>query len=122
MLRRIGIYTGGQVYPVRGPHMRKTLSFPVRKTKVSFAILLAGLMILLAPSVRADDLHYFKNYFVTGDYAVEGVGLYGKCVNGWSTGNITMTAQNDVPAGADIVAAFLYWETVESTPAPSSTN
>jgi hypothetical protein len=64
-------------------------------------------------------MHFFKNYFVTGDYAVAGVGLYGHGVNGLATDIITM---NEVPQGADVVAAFLYWETVESTTAPSSIN
>ncbi len=85
-------------------------------------------MALFAPASRAEDLHYFKNYFVTGDYAVEGVGLYAKGVKGMATGTITMTALNvntgkgDVPVGADIVAAYLYWESVETTAQPSSMN
>jgi hypothetical protein len=66
-----------------------------------------------------DALRYFKNYFVTGDYTVAGVGLRGKGVGGWATDTINM---NSVPEGADVVAAFLYWQTVEVTPAPSLTN
>ena len=79
-------------------------------------------MAMFAPTGRAEDLHYFKNYFVTGDYAVEGVGLYAKGVKGMATGIITMTAAKDVPVGADIVAAYLYWESVETTAQPSSMN
>jgi hypothetical protein len=66
-----------------------------------------------------------NNYFVTGDYVVGGVGLRGMGVNGLATGTIsipdTVQAQatgvpsKGVPAGADIVAAFLYWQTVESS-------
>ena len=97
-------------------------SLAVDKFKASFAVLLCACMALFAPSSRAEDLHYFKNYFVTGDYAVEGVGLYAKGVNGLATGTITMTAAKDVPSGADIVAAYLYWETVETTATPSSMN
>jgi hypothetical protein len=86
---------------------------------------------------RADDggqLHYFKNYFVTGDFVVAGVGLRGKGVNGFATGKINMS---EVPCTdgsskyvgcsklgavpADIVAAFLYWETEETSNEPSST-
>jgi hypothetical protein len=52
----------------------------------------------------ASNLSFFKNYFVTGDYAVAGVGLRGVGI-----GNITMSG---VPAGADILAAYLYWETL----------
>src|SRR5260370_11765661 len=59
-----------------------------------------------------------NNYFVTGDYVV----------GGWdsTTGNISIPdlkqpdqtglgVPNKVPVGADIVAAYLYWETVETT-------
>jgi hypothetical protein len=61
-----------------------------------------------------------NNYFVTGDYVVAGVGLRGLGVNGYATKQFTMPDANSVPstgvpAGADIVAAFLYWETVESS-------
>ena len=66
-----------------------------------------------------------NNYFVTGDYVVGGVGLRGLGVNGLATGTInipdnvqaqaTGVASPSVPAGAFVVAAFLYWETVEST-------
>jgi len=68
-----------------------------------------------------------NNYFVTGDYVVGGVGLRGMGVNGLATGTISIpdTVQaratgvpsKGVPAGADIVAAFLYWQTVESSQA-----
>ena len=54
-----------------------------------------------------DALPFFKNYFVTGDYAVGGVGLRGQGVNGLATGTIDM---GGVPEGADIAAAFLYWQ------------
>ena len=65
-------------------------------------------------------LNFSNNYFVTGDYVVAGVGLRGLGVNGFATKQFTMPDTNSVPAtgvpsGADIVAAFLYWETVESS-------
>ena len=64
-----------------------------------------------------------NNYFVTGDYVVGGAVLNGAFVNGLQMGTIMIPdpAQplppkfTNVPAGADIVAAFLYWQTVEST-------
>lgn len=62
-----------------------------------------------------------NNYFVTGDYVVGGVGLRGLGgANGLATGTINIPDQvqpnaTSVPAGADIVAAFLYWQTVESS-------
>ena len=70
----------------------------------------------LSPISRADDaLQYSKNYFVTGDYAVAGVGLRGTGTAGaggsFATGVINLSG---VPAGADIVAAFLYWQTLET--------
>jgi hypothetical protein len=63
-------------------------------------------------------------YFVTGDYVLGGVGLRGLGVNGFATGTISIPDKvqpqqngvaSSVPAGADIVAAFLYWDTVESS-------
>jgi hypothetical protein len=65
-------------------------------------------------------LNFENNYFVTGDYVVAGVGLRGLGVNGFATKQFAMPDANSVPAtgvppGADIVAAFLYWETVESS-------
>jgi len=84
-----------------------------------------GLLFILALAQTglaqtSSQLTLSNNYFVTGDYIVGGVGLRGLGVNGFATGtiNIPDTAQpnpSNVPAGADIVAAFLYWETVEKT-------
>ncbi len=58
-----------------------------------------------------DALTFFKNYFITGDYAVGGAGLRGQGVNGIATGAIAI---GGVPQGADIAAAFLYWQVVAS--------
>lgn len=67
-----------------------------------------------------DSLRFFKNYFVTGDYAVAGVGLRGTGdASGFGRGTIQMSG---IPNDAVVVAAFLYWETIESTPAPSSSD
>jgi X-X-X-Leu-X-X-Gly heptad repeat protein len=65
-------------------------------------------------------LNFENNYFVTGDYVVAGVGLRGLGVNGLATKQLTMpdttsVPSTGVPSGADIVAAFLYWGTVESS-------
>lgn len=62
-----------------------------------------------AAAIGGNSLSFFKNYFVTGDYAVAGVGLRGRGVGGFATANINMAG---VPANADIMAAFLYWETL----------
>ena len=86
-----------------------------------------GLLLMFgsAQSVFAQNqLNLANNYFVTGDYVVAGVGLRGLGVNGMALGTInipdkaqfaaTGVPSASVPPGADIVAAFLYWETVES--------
>ena len=71
-------------------------------------------------SQTTPPLNFENNYFVTGDYVVAGVGLRGLGVNGFATKQFSMPDANSVPStgvppGADIVAAFLYWETVESS-------
>ena len=68
----------------------------------------------------AQPLNLFRDFIVTGDYAVGGVGLRGLGQNGFATGTIRIPDPNQpnansVPAGADIVAAYLYWETVEKS-------
>ena len=72
---------------------------------------------LHAQSAPPDALSFFKNYFLTGDYVVAGVGLRGQGVNGIATGSIQVSG---VPAGADIAAAFLYWQVVTKDKAPDS--
>lgn len=81
------------------------------------------LLLVGAPAAPAHDasasLGFFKNYFVTGDYVAAGVGLRGKGVNGLATGTITIDP-SQIPAGADIVAAYLYWETLGPSSGPGS--
>src|SRR5260370_14993264 len=81
-----------------------------------------GLLLLLGfaqPGLAQNDpLTIFRNYFVTGDYVVGGWVKGGTLDGALEKGTITIPdpLQNTaVPPGADIVAAFLYWETVEST-------
>jgi hypothetical protein len=70
-----------------------------------------------------DDLKFFRNFFVTGDYYTAGVGLKDLGVGGFSTDAIAVaekTAEvngvpNGVPRGADILAAYLYWQVVSDT-------
>jgi Legume lectin domain/MBG domain/YDG domain len=102
----------------------------------SAALFGLGLLALFTPAAQAQGpLNYFKNYFVTGDYAVGGVGLSGKAVNGSVSASINFTGvpcttgpgllASVVPCttkGAipgDVIAAFLYWQTVEKTSTPS---
>src|SRR6185369_14961500 len=92
---------------------------------ISLGIALSILVLCAMPAQSQstgypDTLQFFKNYFVTGDYAVAGVGLRGTGdATGYGHGTIQMSG---VPDGAVVVAAFLYWETIESTPNPSSSN
>ena len=93
------------------------------------ALVLLGITLLgvpLAPG-QPGNLNFFKNYFVTGDYTVGGVGLRGLGVNDPVSAAIAGTSQTNkmyatgsvsvanIPAGADIVAAFLYWQSVEKS-------
>jgi VCBS repeat-containing protein len=55
-------------------------------------------------------LTFFKNYFVTGDYVVGGTSLWRKGTGGVATETIEVSG---VPAGADVLAAFLYVQTAE---------
>ncbi|HEX6975759.1 MAG TPA: DUF3344 domain-containing protein, partial [Vicinamibacterales bacterium] len=86
--------------------------------KRAVVLALAGAVVLgllqSAPAVKAqspapDALSFFKNYFITGDYAIGGVGLRNQGVNGLATGSIQIAG---VPANADIAAAYLYWQVV----------
>src|SRR5215831_11494327 len=107
------------------------------KPTVIFGI---GLLTSFAQLGRAQDpLQFFKNYFVTGDYAIGGVGLYGQGVSGYATNTLTMngvpctsggpgpgtaiaacSTQGSVPA--EPIAAFLIWQSIETSPSPSSAN
>jgi hypothetical protein len=74
-----------------------------------------------APS--APPLSFGNNFFVTGDYVVGGAqGMNSHLMNGFATGTITIpdanpgiTGAKSVPPGAQIIAALLYWQTVEKS-------
>jgi hypothetical protein len=74
-------------------------------------------------AAQTNPLGFFKNYLVTGDYVVGGAGIRGTGdASGYSAGtSITIPDTNyqpnaaSVPSGANIVAAFLYWQTVEKS-------
>lgn len=98
-----------------------------RCARLSFSsLLLAGLAcatILSVASFAASEppLNFGNNYFVTGDYVVAGAYFMNVDVaNGYATGAITVpdlnpgiTGAKFVPAGAEVVAAVLYWQTIE---------
>ena len=100
---------------------------PVAGTQVavgSVVNLLVSSGITQAPS--PNPLVLENNYFVTGDYVSAGVTLRATGVGGMATGSITIpsytqSATQGVPDGADVVDAFLYWETLENTATASST-
>jgi len=66
-----------------------------------------------APAPAAPNVPVFsKNYFVTGDYLVSGVGLKGKGgADGFARDSIVVAA-TALPDNAEPVAAFLYWASV----------
>jgi MBG domain (YGX type)/PASTA domain/Abnormal spindle-like microcephaly-assoc'd, ASPM-SPD-2-Hydin len=73
----------------------------------------------------SNPLSLQNNYFVTGDYASSGVNLRGTGQGGMATGTITISngqGSQGVPNGADIIAASLYWETLENTPTASGSS
>ena len=111
----------------------------------AFSALAAGLMLFASAAFAQQPLSFFKNYFVTGDYAVAGAGMQGKGVrdnatrtfilrnaprsmqldaypDSFATASLGVTGIPSNPDGtpADILAAFLYWGTIESTEKPSS--
>jgi hypothetical protein len=118
--------------------VRKIQVRPSRLAMVTPAILIFFSLALAPHAAGADALNYFQNYFVTGDAAYGSVGLRGTGVGGKANGSITIsgvpctsgvgpsasivpcTASGAVPA--DVVAAYLYWETEETAATPSAMN
>src|SRR6266550_4637960 len=94
------------------------------------AMVALGLLLMLgcAESGLAQaqtPLGIFKNYFVTGDYVVAGW-VEQSSASGFANGTISIPDCRQAqfmsqacppppPAGADIVAAYLYWGTVEGS-------
>src|SRR5262245_2808843 len=104
--------------------------------RATLVLLCIGIVMVSSQPVRTDPqnaLHFFRNYFVTGDYAVGGVGLrtidgtaddQDGLADGFATRTIHFSAVNGnaVPADANILAAFLYWQTVVTTSQGSATD
>src|SRR5437867_6638524 len=95
------------------PHVR-------RWRFVTAGLLSIGLTALFAPlPAHAQAAHaplpYSNGFLVTGNHVVGGVDLTASInpsVGGFSTGTINIAS---VPANADILAAYLYWETIHLT-------
>ena len=88
------------------------------------ALVAAGLAVLV-PDMRGqaqttNPLPYSGGILVTGNYVVGGVDLTENAnpidANGFSTGTIAMSG---VPADADILAAYLFWEAITVASNPS---
>jgi hypothetical protein len=87
--------------------------------KLVTLLFLTSLLGSATDSQAADGIDFFKNYFVTGDYVVGSVDLKPQqAVEGLASGTINMSG---VPADADILAAYLFWETT-TTGVPTSIN
>ena len=94
------------------------VSKSVIRTSAAAALLF---VLLFAPVAEGTDdpLHFFKNYFITGDYVVGGVGLRGQGVTDSVSSGITgvttkyatgIISISGVPANADILApTFTGW-------------
>jgi len=96
-----------------------------RKIQFVCLFVLLGLLSLATQPGFAQSLNFGNNFFVTGDYIV--AGAYGvnttfQTINGTSytvgtinipDGNPGITGATQVPKGAQIVTALLYWQTVE---------
>src|SRR6266700_230828 len=105
--------------------MRLLRPLPFRRSRmlaaVAVGLLLAFAFAQTAVAQTTNQLTPSNNYFVTGDYVVGGVGLRGLGdATGFAKGTIAIPDPLQpnatvVPAGSDIVAAYLYWETVESS-------
>jgi hypothetical protein len=107
-----------------------------RQIQVALFVVAAALAVFGQAAQASDALSFWKNYFVTGDYVVAGVGLRGTGVNGFATGTINLSGvpcTGGIPVAyescnkpgavpADVVAAFLYWETEETSQKPSASN
>ncbi len=84
-----------------------------------------NLVISSGPQASAPNpLTLQNNYFVTGDYATAGVSLRGTGTSGQGTIHIPNRTESSqgVPDGADILAVYLYWATLENTATASGAN
>ena len=89
-----------------------TMTFPTIRVAPSIAAsLVAGALLVAPDAARAQDaLPWFHTYTVPGNYAVGSVEQASLSLQeGLRTRRIAMSG---VPANAEVLAAFLYWETV----------
>src|SRR5262245_44425713 len=116
-LRSIAPLDGAEELPMKIPAAQSRVS---RLKRLTTATLLSlGLAVIGAQRAGQAQagalpgaLPYSTSYLVTGNYVAAGVDLtpqQNPAVNGLSTGTISVSG---VPANADIVAAFLYYEAI----------
>src|ERR1700691_2861778 len=77
---------------------RQAASVPAKLTQfnegtriLKRALFISFLSVLAQVAQASDALTFFNNWFVTGDYAVAGVGLRGTGKSGMASGNISMS-------------------------------
>ena len=90
------------------------IRYAANVSKRSMALVSLGLILLLAQAVGhaqvPDALPFSRGYVVTGGYVVGGVDLApASGGGGFLTGTINMSG---VPANAEILGAFVYWESI----------
>src|SRR5215831_2020034 len=93
----------------------ETAAFARTQRAFLVALVLAVLFAQTRGQTQSTDaLPYSKGYPVTGDFVVGGVDLVAKtAVGGFVTGTISIAG---VPDNADVLEAFLYWETIWTNP------
>ncbi|HEY6274130.1 MAG TPA: Ig-like domain repeat protein [Terriglobales bacterium] len=90
---------------------------------IRLSVLVELLVILAGSGFAQNPLDVGNNYLLTGDYVVAGAqGIMTNFSNGYAVGTFTIpdpnpgiTGVKQVPAGAQIVDALLFWETVENS-------
>ena len=132
-LQRFRKGSGLRKYRTECSEMRLTMQTTVQTLRTNLLArqpagvrIALGLLLILAFAqaglAQNPQFNLFKNYFVTGDYVVAGWVEGAPDGSGFAPGTISIPdlrqpMQNGVPAsvpkGADIVAAYLYWATVE---------
>ena len=87
-------------------------------TLVTFAFLV--MFGQIGQAAGTEPLNFFRNWFLTGDVRMAGVGMRGVGdANGMAHATINM---NNVPDGAEVLSAYLYWATEEIAPSPIGAN
>lgn len=84
---------------------------PAISTRLLAAACAAAALLTAQPARAQEPLSFFKNYFVTGDYAVSGVSLFGRGRNGVAQAAVSIAGFPE--DSVDVVAAFLYVQTAE---------